>query len=76
MSKIKEILKGQIYEAKYDECLEKLIKTKIYHIMYDKETKTIYIDAPFPVRQLRKLRKYLDYKLIYYKNIIIGRPDI
>lgn len=69
-----EILKGMIYIGKYDDENNKIIKEKIYHIYYNNGC--VFIDAPFPVKYMNKLRKYLEYKNIKYKNIIIGKPDI
>ena len=73
---MKEILKDVICDYKWDELRKELIKIRQYHIYYDKINKCIYVDVPFPVRHMKKLRDRLDYIKIEYFNIIIGKPDI
>lgn len=69
-----EILKGKIYDSAFDEELDEVVKTRIYHIYY--KNGNVYVDAPFPVKYMKKLRLYLAYGKIIYKNIIIGKPDL
>lgn len=71
---MEEILKGMIYDSKYNEMTKELDTIKIYHIY--KNGNTIHIDAPFPVKYIPKLRMLLLHYDIYWSNIIIGKPDI
>lgn len=71
---MKEILKNKLFINKWDAGLGEMIRIKTFHIY--KQNKTIYIDAPFPVNKMKKLRFLLNHNRIEYNNIIIGKPYI
>lgn len=47
-----------------------------YETYYDYETKTVYIRDKVKVRDLHDIRVWLIDNGYYFKNIIIGRPDL
>ena len=73
---MEEILKGIIFDAKWDSIKNEMVKIRQYHVYYDRIHRCVYVDTPFPVKYMVKLRQCLNYIRIQYDNIVIGKPDI
>lgn len=62
-----EILKGVFDEYEYDERLMDMKPIRIYHICL--KDGVVYVDAPFPVKHIARLKQLL--KKYNYTNLII-----
>ena len=52
------------------------IKELSYLAYYDYETKTVYILEPVKTKSLELIRRWLIKNQYFFRNIIIGKPDI
>ena len=68
---MKEILKNQVNKYEWNEYYQRMDVVSTYHIFYNEEQKTIYLDAPLEVKVLWRIRRVLAYNGIEYNNIII-----
>lgn len=72
---MEEILEDLVVDRIYNEQKGKLEIKKKYHIYID-DNKDIHIYDAITPKKLNYIRKLLKKNEIYYKNLIIGYPEI